>query len=322
MPRELPNALVPKLPTFHTATHIPSQFEDSTHQLWRLEGVENKHQGTCNNFLKICSNTTSPFWQVMQHLFGISLSIEISKFNDLYGFIKASTPLQVPTLIAAKSNAHLAYILTSELSGSVVDDVNLKMVGQLAQHIAELHQKKCPHWGAITSLGSQRSSSQMLSSQTKLGFSASEWPKMLAHTLRQFSESQRIPAEIVSQSLHACQYADIAEFVPLMPDLRWDQFLQHDGELIALVDLDAFVLAPRELDFVLLEYILTKEQYDCFTQSYSTVFNEISDSNTNTSSNFIPDITKVRPAYRLLLFLMQVLGEQDIDAWMSAPHYC
>jgi hypothetical protein len=90
-----------------------------------------------------------------------------------------------------------------------------------------------------------------------------------------------------------------------MPDLRWDQFLENDGKLSALVDLDAFVFAPRELDFILLEYLLNQQQARVFAQQYQ-------------QSHSLPDLSVVRKPYRLLLFLMNVLGEEDIDTWMQA----
>ncbi len=89
-----------------------------------------------------------------------------------------------------------------------------------------------------------------------------------------------------------------------MPDLRWDQFLiKNDNPKLALLDLDAFVFAPRELDFILLEFLLDQQQIQCFTEVYSKY-------------HAIPDLEYARPAYRLLLFFMEVLGEQDIDKWM------
>ena len=86
--------------------------------------------------------------------------------------------------------------------------------------------------------------------------------------------------------------------------VQYAQFLQHNDELIALVDLDAFVFAPRELDFVILELILSPAQISVFSKVYK-------------KHHVIPEIIQVRPAYRLLLFYMQILGEADLDEWMN-----
>jgi hypothetical protein len=89
-----------------------------------------------------------------------------------------------------------------------------------------------------------------------------------------------------------------------MPDLRWDQFLQQNKQLTALVDLDAFVYGPKELELVLLEYLLNSEQAELFKEHYQR-------------HSELPDLNFVRAPYRLLLFLMNVLGETDLSNWLG-----
>ena len=107
------------------------------------------------------------------------------------------------------------------------------------------------------------------------------------------------------EALNQVTGISVENFVPIMPDLRWDQFLQYDGKLSALVDLDAFVFGPRELELVLLEYLLDQQQAELFMLHYQQM-------------HAMPDLSEVRTAYRLLLFLMNVLGEKNIDIWMQA----
>jgi hypothetical protein len=89
-----------------------------------------------------------------------------------------------------------------------------------------------------------------------------------------------------------------------MPDLRWDQFLQHANKLTTLVDLDAFVYGPREVELVLLEYLFNDHQAKLFEKVYGQF-------------QPIPALKQVRKSYRLLLFLMNVLGEGDLNKWMK-----
>ena len=104
------------------------------------------------------------------------------------------------------------------------------------------------------------------------------------------------------------QAADIEpnSFVPVMLDLRWDQFLIEDAKLKALVDLDAFVLAPSELELVLLELLFNEEQSALFAEEYQHFHS-------------LPDLSMVRTAYRALLFLMHVLGETNCEKWLAKP---
>ncbi len=292
--KQLPQWLLEKLPSFQSATFLPPRFNDSTHELWRLEDVAINAKEQANCFLKICSNTDSPFWQIMQDLFNVNLSNEIGNFNKLYPLIEASTPLQIPSLVETSIVTKKSYLVATEIKGTAVEGVSLTMVEQLALHLAGLHQKKYDRWGALSQLNNTGSSE----------YEAAQWALKLKQTIRTFSTEQNIPNTILTTALEACQYADSTKFVALMPDLRWDQFLQQEGKLTALVDLDAFVLAPVELDFVLLEYLLTDKELAVFIEIYRKV-------------HPVPDIQQVRPVYRLLLFLMNVLGEQDVEKWMN-----
>lgn len=286
--KQLPPCLLDELPLHEASKYIPQKYEDSTHKLWSIKGIES------NLFLKVCDNTSSQFWEVMKYLFRLNLQLDISNFHQQYRFIDESTPLKIPELIKAKSRdqgvcKQSAFILTSEIEGNEIEDPNLQMVSQLAEHLAALHHKKNKQWGTLHNPT----------------FNPQQWRERMIETLKYFSKQEEIPEKYLNEAFDACQHIASTQFIPLMPDLRWDQFLQIGDKLHALVDLDAFVLAPRELDFVLLEYILTPDQLSHFIQSY-------------TNEHPIPDISQIRPAYRLLLFLMQVLGEPNIDDWMNS----
>ena len=114
----------------------------------------------------------------------------------------------------------------------------------------------------------------------------------------------------VIDALKNCSDLATQRIVPLMMDLRWDQFSQIEGELVGVFDLDAFVFAPIELDFVILEYLLTAQQLTIFKKAYEEEgANDLS----------VPSIAKVRNVYRVLFFLINVLGEEDIEKWMNQP---
>lgn len=291
MDNKLPDWLIDRLPEYEKVYSIPQAFIDSTHQLWRLQGSSLDGD---NHFLKVCSNTNSPFWLIMQELFDFDLRTEIASFSDTYTFIDKACGLHIPELIQAETlENNNAYILTSELNGNAVASINNdQMVQQLAKHLAELHSNSSKTWG---SLNNSR-------------FNSSDWSLRLEATLIEsskkwggvFLQSDRY----LKQALEACALIEATEFVPLMLDLRWDQFLQKDGDISALIDLDALVFASRELDFVILEYILSPDQIMIFNEEYS-------------KHHVIPEIKQIRPAYRLLLFYMQILGETDLDGWMN-----
>ncbi len=280
-----------KLPTLIKATPVPALFEDSTHQLWQCDTVEGELM------LKVCNVDnvqTSSFWQAMTLLFNVDLPQQLGDFCPVYQQLSELSPLVIPNYIAAGSyeGDESAFILNKVVAGTMVttDVVDDDMVVKLAQHISPLHQQQQASWGTLLDAN----------------FPARNWSQQLQTTLNTLAENQAIPSPLLAEALSQAALISVDYFVPIMPDLRWDQFLCDEGRLSALVDLDAFVYAPRELELVLLEYILDWQQAALFIAHYQ-------------QTHSLPDLSKVRTAYRLLLFMMNVLGEQDIEVWMQSP---
>lgn len=287
----LSSAQQKNLPDLIQATALPMMYSDSTHQLWDCETV----QGPL--FLKICNSdnvSQSIFWQGMMRLFALNLPQQLGEFEQVYTFLSTQSRLEIPGYIASGSAtaSDPAFIAVKKIPGSmlIAAEVDNLMVITLAKHIASLHQYSKTTWGAFG----------------QPEFTPQQWPQRLQKTLLKLAEiHNRIPTDLLLEVTELAGICTANEFVPMMPDLRWDQFLQHRGKLSALVDLDAFVFAPKELDFILLEYLLNEQQARVFAQQYQ-------------QSHNLPDLSVVRKPYRLLLFLMNVLGEEDIDTWMQA----
>ena len=283
------------LPQLIQLTALPVMYDDSTNRLWQCETVDG------SMMLKVCDGhnvNTSLFWQGMKDLFAIDLPEQLDKFEQVYSKVTEFSPLTIPDYIASdsatESEQSPAFILARLLSGFMVEShqINDEMVRDFAQHISDLHQNKRLTWGAFYSEG----------------MDASQWPKRLRDVLITLAEMQTntIPNDLLSAALDVVDQCTVDSFVPIMPDLRWDQFLQQDGKLSALVDLDAIVYGPRELELVLLEFLLNEQQAAVFIKKYQ-------------QTHSLPNLSKVRKQYRLLLFMMNVLGEKNVDAWMQAP---
>lgn len=97
-----------------------------------------------------------------------------------------------------------------------------------------------------------------------------------------------------------------AVFCPVMIDLGPGQFLTEGGKITALADAEAYAAAPRELDFIGLEYELDERAARPFLDGYSSVLDA-------------PDLSRCRTAYRLFYRLMGVKGSVDIRQWMAQP---
>ena len=269
---------------------MPVLFEDSTHQLWHCDAVDGRM------VLKVCNQENiqqSSFWRGMNTLFKANFPDNLQHIATICQQITATSPLTIPDTIAAQANS---FVLASWLEGDTVDADNITdtMVSQLAEHLGQLHQQTQTTWGSFH--------------QPSLSFE--QWPIRLQETIKTLAEdhSQPIPADILNTALQQAKAIEVDEFVPIMPDLRWDQFLQQNDRLSALVDLDAFVFGPKGIDLVLLEYLLSEQQAEIFNRHYQQYAH-------------IHDLTPFRISYRILLFLMNVLGENDLNNWLARDVY-
>lgn len=284
------------LPDFSHAVRLLSPYEDSTNSLWRLE----TDSGPL--VLKLCDGhqiEQSRFWVGMRSLFDVHLPAQMHTFDQVYAFINQHSPLRIPALLAASAGSaeggYPGFVLAQALAGETltIDAVTDTYVRQLAYHLASLHMQQQGCWGSLASPK----------------FPAELWPVRLHDTLRTLASKQNLEEpqllDVMAAQALRCRPT---YFCPMMPDLRWDQFLLHDGQLSALVDLDAFVWGPVEMEFVLLEYVLTAQQWQIFATHYQRYCP-------------LPALETVRAPYRMMLFLMNVLGEQDLQTWLQAPHY-
>jgi hypothetical protein len=78
------------------------------------------------------------------------------------------------------------------------------------------------------------------------------------------------------------------------------------GRLSAIVDVEAYVVGPRELDFIGLEYVLNPKAAGSFIRGYTEILD-------------LPDLTRVRAVYRYLYRLLGVQGAVDLDRWLARP---
>lgn len=278
----------------HTATLLPRLFADSTHQAWSCSYGYDYAELKC--VLKVCSIEdvcNSPFWQAMQQLFEFDFVANIDRYDAVYQQVKGLTPLKIPRLIAAGSGSAIrqsGFLLTEFVNGVVIQSskVDADHVEQLARHLAALHGQTQKFFGPL------------YAPQLSIDL----WGRSLSKTLTVLGRAQNIDSVILDKVLMQVSSIRVEAFHPIMPDLRWDQFLVTDSGELSLIDLDALVWGPRELELVLIEYLLGQSQLDVFKAVY-------------TQTHVMPDLDSVRDVYRLLLFVMNVLGESDLEKWIG-----
>lgn len=278
------------LPKLYSADAIAAMYEDSTHQIWRCETADG------SMMLKICQHkhlADSYCWRVIRQLFGRYLPDDLGDIHAIQQQLEQHGQLTLPELVACGSHSGEtpAFMLNRFVGGQMLtmEQLSDAMIEQLAGHIASLHSHHSHLWGD--------------SAHPK--YDAESWPEKLLKTLVSEAGQQGIAESWLSLAVSQVELINPSVFAPIMLDNRWDQYLFEGDKITALVDVDAFVAGPRELELVLLEYQLNEEQAEVFARSYQQTLP-------------LPELSNVRLCYRFLLFLMNALGETDLDKWMQA----
>ena len=284
---------------------LPGLFDDSSSDVWEIQGICFEDSSKLINYVIKSHQVSDPssFWQGMDLLFKRSICNSYRDAKTTYTFIDALTDLKIPQVCDVLfGKTHCALVLEKIYGESIqTTEVSDSLVKQLAKFLAEMHSHPVTKMGAIaTEAEVQKSLSQELKT----------WQQDVLLTIQALVSEELAKSPWVIGALKNTSDLTIKDIVPLMMDLRWDQFSQIEGELMGVFDLDAFVFAPIELDFVILEYLLTAQQLTIFKKAYEEEgANDLS----------VPSIAKVRNVYRVLFFLINALGEEDIDKWMNQP---
>lgn len=301
---------------------MPKPFEDSTHQIIKvffdnnplpyvLKCCPSVQETKLSQFL-IHSNHAVPvaetavnFWLRMTQLFDLRPCQTLLHAESVYQWMQKLSPFYIPDLYAQaeiKASSIKSFTLQEYIEGNScqnrsVDQLQLDL---LTNHLLSLHQYETKGFGP--------------------GFIYRECPELLKDQDVWF---KRLKSIILGLSIEYVPVSDRnkaiecldelvlqpQKFVPQLIDFRWDQVHVRYSKAITenyLLDLDALVLAPIELDWVMLEMVLSEPQFRYLVEKYR-------------QQCPIPDISRHRLAYRMLLFAMNILGESDWEKWKNAP---
>lgn len=266
---------------------LPSKFADSTHQVFLCDTVDG-----CM-VLKVCDEgavTQSGFWQGLNHLFLADFPNSLEQIGRTHELLVKQGRCAIPDYVASSRGR---FVLSRFITGEDVTSAQVtdEMVMQLAKHVGQLHQQSQSTWGNLHAPV----------------YEARDWSKRLHSTLLALAAQSgvTIRKSFLQDVLAQASTIEELEFAPIMLDLRWDQFRSVvQSNALALIDLDAFVIGPRSLELVLLEYVLTPQHFALFKTTYMQM-------------NNWPDYSAQKASYQLLLFLMQILGETDLARWMK-----
>ena len=292
---------------------LPGLYEESSSDIWLIDGLEyiDRLDGVKSAVVKAFNKqvSLSSFWLGMYSLFNLKLCQSYQNAHFSYTYLSKITVLRIPNVYDYLNSDQACAVVLEELAGRSLSSqqVNNSIIQQLCELLTETHSHSVESIGLISNHTPLNICSNQLEDwQSRLKLTINE----LVGSMNQEFKVSPILNRYLNVSLDEISKISLSKIVPLMMDLRWDQFAEQEGVVTGIYDLDCFVFAPIELDFVILEYLLTTEQLTLFVEQYRKAMN---------GKVYIPDLTNVRNVYRMLLFLMNVLGEDDIEKWMAQP---
>lgn len=240
-------------------------------------------------------DSRNPFWAGARLLFGLDPR-DLAPIGPLHDHLRDDLGIPAPRILASGTTDDRPWLVTELLPGSALPDLadtSDSLVTQLGAWLARLHRDASDHWGDLA--GHRREP-------------LATFPRRLAGTV-----------EALTGQFHAGDAAYIAAMqdilariaamptpshaAPVMLDIDPTQFLRVDDCLTGLIDTDAVVLGPPELELIALEPLLDARTAAALRAGYGP----------------LPALDVVRPIYRFLALLMEVQGDPPLDEWMEGP---
>ncbi|MGE7861216.1 phosphotransferase [Bacillus mobilis] len=249
---------------------------------------------------KMNDEPNNDFWWGCKNLFGIDPR-NVHHLENIHALLKKHTPLPIPTILQKHVLNGREYVTVEKLTGSTLQS----FLGQpdsilfsLGKGLAEIHSFQAEFIGNPSStfhIPLEEFKSHILKVSKDL---VNKFYSDSADIYNAFStfESQL-------SSLPAPKKSTL-----VLIDMDPTQFLSDGTTITGLVDTEAYAVAPREFDFIGLEYIFTEKEAHAFKLGYETIMP-------------IPDLAECRSPYRYLYRLLSVQGSVELKKWLSHPSY-
>jgi hypothetical protein len=268
-------------------------YEDHASDVWLVK-TENQEVVVRSSRMK--EEPNNDFWWGCKKLFGIDprRAFELEYINNTLSDL---TSIPVPRVINKGESDTREFVVVEKLKGKVVQSfINQpsSVLQSFGEGLAKIHKYKQNYVGNPSG---------------KFGVSLEEFNQHLKETMaklvsRFYNHDVEIKGRLVEMNelLNGLPIPEVSTFV--LVDMDPTQFLSDGKRISGLVDTEAYVMAPRELDFVGLEYVLDEKSAMDFKIGYEKVMN-------------LPDLTKCRTPYRYLYRLLSVQGSVSLEEWLN-----
>ncbi|MFC0190051.1 aminoglycoside phosphotransferase family protein [Fictibacillus aquaticus] len=236
------------------------------------------------------------FWYGCSVLFGIDPR-NVHQLESVNNVLSEVSSIPVPRVLK-KGKLDREFVVVEKLEGKTVDsfiDQPASLLQSLGEGLARIHTLKRNYAGHPE--------------REQLAVDLADFREHLANGMekivsRYYEDQVEIKKMLpeMQKLMRGLPVPESSTFV--MIDLDPTQFISDGKVLTGLVDTEAYAIAPRELDFIGLEYILDKPSAAEFRKGYERVLP-------------IPDLSRYRTPYRYLCRLLSIQGKVKIEKWMG-----
>jgi hypothetical protein len=268
-------------------------YEDHTSDVWL---VRTDYQEVVVRSSRMKEEPNNDFWWGCKKLFGIDPR-QVYELEHVNNTLSDLTSIPVPRVINKGGYFSREFVVVEKLKGDVVQS----FIGQpssvlqsFGEGLAKIHQYQKNYIGNPS--GNFKIKLEEFNQHLK--------DIMTQLVSRFYPEQEQIKGKLLEiiDLLIGLPAPEFSTFV--LVDMDPTQFLSNGKVITGLVDTEAYVIAPRELDFVGLEYVLDEKSAMDFKNGYEKVME-------------IPDLTKCRIPYRYLYRLLSVQGSVDVEDWLN-----
>lgn len=268
-------------------------YEDHASDVWLVMSHEKEWIVRSSRMIGEPSNE---FWWGCHTLFGIDPR-RLTDLKITHHTLSKQTTMPIPTFIDMKRVGDREYAILEKMNGQLIHsflDQPLSVIRSLGAGLAEIHALKRDYTGSPSS-----------SFTVPLNHFHSHVSETMSQFVSKFYKAQSGFKETLQkahQQLKNIPHSESSTYVLI--DMDPTQFLTDGNVITGLVDTEAYVVAPREFDFIGLEYVLDEQTAAAFKKGYQNVLK-------------LPQMEHVRMPYRFLYRLLSVQGSVELETWMN-----
>lgn len=241
--------------------------------------------------------TLSPFWNQLKNIFGSNFIAQTNNVSSLVTYLHRNPHIKVPEVICTNIEGSIFQVFEHIEGTSYEPDefpAEKEIHYQLGQYIGWMHSHKLNGYGMFSDGLRLKDSSQFLEDVLH----------SMDSIIKEYWSSNK---EVVNyfNNIQSTIPADLGPFSLIMPDISANQFVySKDLKVInAVVDIDAYVIGPINLELTVLEMCLT--DYSSFQKGYEEYCE-------------LPCFKTFRSFYRFLIYLNDPYDTISLDEFLNS----